>query len=158
MFSHRESRSLVHNLRLASLLSFVAGTVNACGFLSLGYLTTNVTGHFAAFGITFLSDSYKFALTALAFVMAFFFGAFFSSLLMEIRAKADGKLVGILPVTIESFILIWIAFLPEEVFDKNTIGISMLLLFVMGMQNAVVTGISHSIVRTTHLTGLFTDL
>jgi uncharacterized membrane protein YoaK (UPF0700 family) len=32
------------------------------------------------------------------------------------------------------------------------------MLFAMGMQNAMVTKISQSIVRTTHLTGLFTDL
>src|SRR5690606_32661798 len=33
-----------------------------------------------------------------------------------------------------------------------------LLLFVMGLQNSFVTKISNAIVRTTHLTGLFTDL
>jgi uncharacterized membrane protein YoaK (UPF0700 family) len=32
------------------------------------------------------------------------------------------------------------------------------LLFAMGIQNALVTKISQSTVRTTHLTGLFTDL
>lgn len=33
-----------------------------------------------------------------------------------------------------------------------------LLLFAMGLQNSLVTKISNAIVRTTHLTGLFTDL
>jgi uncharacterized membrane protein YoaK (UPF0700 family) len=33
-----------------------------------------------------------------------------------------------------------------------------LLLFAMGLQNAMVTKISKAVVRTTHLTGLFTDL
>jgi uncharacterized membrane protein YoaK (UPF0700 family) len=32
------------------------------------------------------------------------------------------------------------------------------MLFAMGIQNSLVTNISKSIVRTTHLTGLFTDL
>ena len=32
------------------------------------------------------------------------------------------------------------------------------MLFAMGIQNAMVTKISQSTVRTTHLTGLFTDL
>jgi uncharacterized membrane protein YoaK (UPF0700 family) len=32
------------------------------------------------------------------------------------------------------------------------------LLFSMGLQNALVTRVSQSVVRTTHLTGLFTDL
>lgn len=36
--------------------------------------------------------------------------------------------------------------------------IAILLLFSMGLQNSLVTKISNSLVRTTHLTGLFTDL
>ena len=34
----------------------------------------------------------------------------------------------------------------------------MLLAFIMGLQNAVITKISHSEIRTTHVTGLITDL
>jgi uncharacterized membrane protein YoaK (UPF0700 family) len=48
MFSHTgKNRTLKHNLKIASLLSFVAGIVNVAGFLSVQRLTTNVTGHFA---------------------------------------------------------------------------------------------------------------
>jgi uncharacterized membrane protein YoaK (UPF0700 family) len=36
--------------------------------------------------------------------------------------------------------------------------LAFLLLFSMGLQNSLVTKISNSTVRTTHLTGLFTDL
>jgi uncharacterized membrane protein YoaK (UPF0700 family) len=33
-----------------------------------------------------------------------------------------------------------------------------LLCFIMGLQNAVVTKLSHGVIRTTHLTGIVTDL
>ena len=36
--------------------------------------------------------------------------------------------------------------------------IAFTLLFAMGLQNSLVTRISDAVVRTTHLTGLFTDL
>jgi uncharacterized membrane protein YoaK (UPF0700 family) len=50
MFRHKgKTRTLTHNLRIASLLSFVAGVVNVAGFLAVQKLTTNVTGHFAFF-------------------------------------------------------------------------------------------------------------
>ena len=50
MFRHQgKTRTLIHNLRIASLLSFVAGIVNVAGFLAVQKLTTNVTGHFAFF-------------------------------------------------------------------------------------------------------------
>ena len=48
MFRHKgKTRTIKHNLRIASLLSFVAGIVNVAGFLAIQRLTTNVTGHFA---------------------------------------------------------------------------------------------------------------
>ena len=50
MFRHNgKTRTLSHNLKIASLLSFVAGIVNVAGFLAVQQLTTNVTGHFAFF-------------------------------------------------------------------------------------------------------------
>ena len=46
MFRHQgKSRTLKHNLRIATVLSFVAGIVNVAGFLAFRQLTTNVTGH-----------------------------------------------------------------------------------------------------------------
>jgi uncharacterized membrane protein YoaK (UPF0700 family) len=41
---------------------------------------------------------------------------------------------------------------------KNPDLLAFSLLFAMGLQNSLVTTISNSTVRTTHLTGLFTDL
>jgi uncharacterized membrane protein YoaK (UPF0700 family) len=97
MFRHKgKSRTLEHNLKIATLLSFVAGVVNIVGFLAVQKLTTNVTGHFAFFGDNFI--------LAAPNVLAY------------------------------------------------------LLLFAMGLQNSLVTSISNATVRTTHLTGLFTDL
>lgn len=50
MFRHQgKSRTLKHNLQIATVLSFVAGIVNVTGFLAIQELTTNVTGHFAQF-------------------------------------------------------------------------------------------------------------
>jgi uncharacterized membrane protein YoaK (UPF0700 family) len=50
MFRHQgKTRTLSHNLKIASLLSFVAGLVNVVGFFAVKRLTTNVTGHFAFF-------------------------------------------------------------------------------------------------------------
>lgn len=47
MFTHKgKTRTLKHNLNIASLLSFVAGIVNVAGFLSVQRMTTNVTEHF----------------------------------------------------------------------------------------------------------------
>ncbi|MGC1244182.1 MAG: hypothetical protein WA874_21505 [Chryseosolibacter sp.] len=57
MFRQGKPRSVRHNLRLASILSFVAGIVNINGVLSMNILTTNVTGHFAFFSREFVEGS-----------------------------------------------------------------------------------------------------
>ena len=58
---------------------------------------------------------------------------------------------------IESLLLILVATLGGmSLISPN--WIACLLLFAMGLQNSFVTKISNAVVRTTHLTGLFTDL
>lgn len=59
---------------------------------------------------------------------------------------------------IEVFILMIVAILGDYIKIDYPDIIACSLLFAMGLQNSYVTKISNAIVRTTHLTGLFTDL
>ena len=64
MFRHQgKNRTFIHNLRLATLLSFVAGIVNVTGVLAIKTLTTNVTGHFAYFAEEVMKHNYTAAIT-----------------------------------------------------------------------------------------------
>lgn len=159
MFRHiGTSRTLIHNIRLASLLSFVAGIVNVSGFFAVQKLTTNVTGHFAFFADEVFKKDYSGALVYMFYILSFLFGAFVSNLLVELIAKKNIRFVYIAPVTLEIIILISVGILAHSIIIKNADTIACCLLFAMGLQNALVTSISNSVVRTTHLTGLFTDL
>lgn len=159
MFRHQgKSRTLKHNLRIATVLSFVAGIVNVVGFLAFKQLTTNVTGHFALF----IRDVANFELWVgtiyFLYIFSFLFGSFFSSFLIE-KFKENKKLnVFVLPTLIESFILIVVPIIGHQLGHNYSYLIVCLLLFAMGIQNSFVTKISNAVVRTTHLTGLFTDL
>lgn len=159
MFRHQgKTRTLKHNLKIASLLSFVAGVVNVAGFLSVKRLTTNVTGHFAffvdeVFKLHFL-ESFIFFL----YILFFFLGSFVSSFLIEIITRKNNRYVFVIPTIIESVILFSIALAGTTLIPKNPEIIAFSLLFAMGLQNSLVTRISDATVRTTHLTGLFTDL
>jgi uncharacterized membrane protein YoaK (UPF0700 family) len=159
MFRHQgKSRTLKHNLRIATVLSFVAGIVNVSGFLSFRQFTTNVTGHFALF----MNDVADFAFwkgtVYFLYIFSFLFGSFVSSFLIE-KYKENKKLnIFIIPTIIESVILISIGVVSNFIEIEYANLIVCLLLFAMGLQNSFVTKISHAVVRTTHLTGLFTDL
>ena len=161
MFRHQgKNRTFIHNLQLAAILSFVAGIVNITGVLSLQTLTTNVTGHFAFFAEEVMKRDYAAALTFLFLILFFLFGAFMSNFLAELIYKKRANLSHVIPISLEMIILFSVGYFGSESQLSSLEGkwIAFSMLFAMGMQNAMVTKISQSIVRTTHLTGLFTDL
>jgi len=83
MFRHSgKTRTLTHNLRIASLLSFVAGVVNVAGFLAVQKLTTNVTGHFAFFVDEVFKLNFWEGVIYFLYIFFFFLGSFFSNILV----------------------------------------------------------------------------
>lgn len=159
MFIHQgKERTLDHNKKIASLLSFVAGIVNVTGFISVQRLTTNVTGHFAFFVDEVFKLHFRESFIYFLYILFFFLGSFVSSMLVETLSRKKSRIVYIIPAVIESVILFSVAFAVHTVITNNADIISCSLLFAMGLQNSMVTQISDAMVRTTHLTGLFTDL
>lgn len=159
MFRHQgKYRTIKHNLRIATVLSFVAGLVNVTGFLSIQQLTTNVTGHFALFINDLANFEFWKGTIYFLFILSFLVGSFTSSFLIELFRQNKKLNIFVLPTMIECFILVAIALLSDFQVVISPSIIACLLLFAMGLQNSYVTKISNAIVRTTHLTGLFTDL
>ena len=158
MFRHKgKSRTFKHNARLAALLSFIAGLVNISGVLHVKTLTTNVTGHFAFFAEELVLKHYTVAVLFLLYILAFLAGSFFSSLLTEFFIWKGKKAPHTTSIVVEICLLVAVG-LTGFASGINLDGIAFILLFAMGMQNSLVTLISNARVRTTHLTGLFTDL
>jgi len=161
MFRHKgKGRTYSHNLKLASILSCVAGLVNITGVLAASTLTTNVTGHFAYFSEQLFVRNYKMAFIYLLYILFFLLGALVSGVIMEWASKHKSHTSYIIPLSVEIVIMLVVGFSPELLSDCSSVPliISSALLFAMGLQNALVTRVSQSVVRTTHLTGLFTDL
>lgn len=159
MFRHQgKTRTLKHNLRIATVLSFVAGIVNVTGFLTIQQLTTNVTGHFALFIFDFENFKFLTAAVYLIFILSFLFGSFTSGLLIEKYKESKRLNVFVLPTILEVFILLAVTVFYNITGINYPAVIACSLLFAMGLQNSFVTKISNAVVRTTHLTGLFTDL
>ena len=90
MFRHQgKTRTFIHNLRIASLLSFVAGIVNVAGYFSVQRLTTNVTGHFAFFVDEVFKLNFWQGLVYFLYIFFFFLGSFVSSFLVETMSRKD---------------------------------------------------------------------
>ena len=161
MFRHKgKARTFSHNFRLAAFLSFIAGVVNICGVLALGVLTTNVTGHFAYFAEGVVKNHNFSGVYFLFYILSFLFGSFIASLLTEYFTHKDSHTPHNAAMFLEILLLLILG-VYGDTFVRDGINIPLLacvLLFAMGLQNSLVSKISNSAVRTTHLTGLFTDL
>ncbi len=154
-----QKRSFAHDLRIAVLLCLNAGFINAAGFIAFSVLTTNVTGHAALLAVDIARGNIRSARMVALWLLLFLAGAFFSSLYIA-KAGRDKRYAYTVPIIFIIGILLFVSLfgegynhtLPETEYFAGS------LLFAMGMQNAMVSVISGSVVRTTHLTGMFTDL
>ncbi|MEO6883462.1 MAG: YoaK family protein [Bacteroidia bacterium] len=159
MFRHKgNKRTLKDNLHLAAMLSFVAGMVDVLSLLTIKTLTTNVTGHFAHFSENISLNDYYTGFIFLIWILSFLVGAFFSNTIVELLGRKKKNPYSIV-LYIEAFLLFLVGYWCTQInpFSYKNI-LACILLFSMGMQNSMVTKVSNAIVRTTHVTGLFTDL
>ena len=154
-----QKRSFGHNLRLAILLCLNAGFINGAGFLAFKVLTTNVTGHAALLAVNLAEIHFRQAGIVALWLLLFLTGAFTSGICIEIVGR-EKPTAYLLPIGVIIFILTAVI-IGGHTYNGSlhqTAYFAGSLLFAMGMQNALVSVISGSVVRTTHLTGMFTDL
>ncbi|MGF7080232.1 YoaK family protein [Mucilaginibacter sp. UYCu711] len=89
----------------------------------------------------------------------FLAGAFISGLIVS-KIGRNQRFSYAIPLIIEMVILLGVATLGFK-YDNSLVGKEIFagsLLFAMGLQNSLVSLVSGSVVRATHLTGTFTDL
>ena len=152
------ARLRFERLVLAMLLPLVAGIVNAVGFLELGSFTSHMTGNTTKIGDDLANHDWEAASDALAMLGAFCFGALFSTLSVE-RAQRRDKARFFQPLLWELAALsVFAVERDNHPLSWQPFWIKELLCFAMGLQNALVTTMSDAVIRTTHLTGLLTDL
>lgn len=147
---------MTERMVLAVALPAVAGAVNASGFLAVGAYTSHVTGHVARMGDALAEGRYGLAAASLSLVGAFLAGAVAASALVE-RAKKQWRALYAVPLLLEASLLATFALWVGDT-SKNELETVSLLCAAMGLQNALVTRLSGAVIRTTHLTGIVTDI
>lgn len=153
------SRTATIDIGLAALLSFVAGAVNTAGFHAFGYFLSNMTGNVSAFSDQIALGATTLAATFCAIVVLFVAGAFAASLVIEGGRHRRNAGIYACCILIEGCLLACVGvaaiLLPQA---QTGLGIVLALSFLMGLQNATTTRISNARVRTTHISGMATDI
>lgn len=160
----RRAHSLIVQSRLAITLAWVAGYVNTSAVLTCGVVTSHMTGHASALGRDVAQRDWADAALMATLIGAFFLGALVSGFALEIGRNRGWASIYVLPAAIELGLLIAFA-VGIRVYGGTAPGtgsglwwLTTVAAAAMGVQNATITRISSGVVRTTHLTGVVTDL
>lgn len=135
------------------VLAGVAGLINAIGLLGLQHPISHVTGNASLFATSFERGDYTELRVTGLLVLMFFLGAVIGGFVVQQSTARLGRRYGA-ALAIESALLFAAAF-----YLMRNYGAGMYFAAVAcGLQNAMVTSYSGAIVRTTHMTGVTTDI
>jgi uncharacterized membrane protein YoaK (UPF0700 family) len=154
-------RSIQANRQLGFALAFVAGAINAGGFLAVRQYTSHVTGMVSALADNLALGEFALVVDAAVGVLAFLFGAMACALLVNFARRRRMASEYALPLMLEAALILLFGLMGARLatFEGLLLPFTIVLLcFVMGLQNALVTKLSGGVVRTTHQTGTVTDL
>jgi len=151
--------------KLAISLGWVGGFTNIVALLSCQATVSHMTGTTTWFGEALAGGEFARAAFVGFVLVTFFMGACLSAVMTEGARRRGVRSKYILPMLTEAVLLVLFA-LGDELFVAKRFapggGIVWWLAgtasAAMGLQNATITRISGNVVRTTHLTGVITDL
>jgi len=142
-------------------LKDVAGATNAGGLLAVGQYTSHMTGIVSAMADHLVLGDANLVLIALASLSSFLAGAMTTAVLVNWGMRHRLHSAYSLPLLLEAGALLLFGLLGASLNLATALLVPvtvLLLCFLMGVQNAVISKISRAEIRTTHVTGLVTDL
>lgn len=154
-------RTSQNNIRLGATLCFVAGATNAGGFLAVGEYTSHMSGIVSSVADNLVLGQVALALAGLLSLGSFISGAMTTAWMVNWGLRRNLQSAYGRPLLLEAALLLLFGLFGAGInfFADLFVPLTVLILcFIMGLQNAVITKISHAEIRTTHVTGLVTDL
>ncbi|MEO8364948.1 MAG: YoaK family protein [Pseudoxanthomonas sp.] len=138
----------------AVVLAAVAGMVNVIGFLGFEHqAVSHLTGTTSLLGAALADGDRRAILHLWGLLIAFCLGAMISGMIIQDSTLKLGRRYGLVLV-LEALLLL----AATPLFKQQLIWGALLAAMACGLQNAMVTTYSGAVVRTTHLSGMFTDL
>lgn len=136
------------------VLAFIAGSINAVGFMGFRHQPiSHLTGTTTELGVALAEGRHAETLHWLLAIAAFLLGAVVSGFIVKQDVLQLGRRYGFV-LMLESLLLF--AAVPL-LHGRHDLGLYVAAM-ACGLQNAMVSTFSGAIFRTTHVTGIFTDL
>ena len=149
------------NVELGAVLCFVAGAINAGGFLAVDMYTSHMSGVVSSMADNAVLGQWLAVWIGLWSLLAFVGGAMTTALMVRWALRRNLRSAYSRPLLVEAVLLLVFGLFGAAI-DARSVALVpyavVLLCFIMGLQNALITKRSNAEIRTTHITGLVTDL
>ncbi|MDO5683044.1 MAG: YoaK family protein [Propionibacteriaceae bacterium] len=152
-------RTAKRNFHLANLLALHAGVLNSVGFVATATYTSHMTGITAIVADHLVFGDFRMVGIGVLALVSFIAGAMSCALIFNwsrrrgLRSRYSAVLV--LECTL---VLAFGAIADRVTWDHRVWLFIPVLCYTMGLQNAIVTKASDAQIRTTHVTGMVTDI
>ena len=156
-----QHRTASTNRLLGGILAFNAGAINAGGFLVVHMYTSHMTGFASMLADNLVLGNMTLVLGALGTVLAFTTGAAVTAVMVNWARQRHVRSEYALPLLAEALLLLVFGLMGATLNRQTPFAVPLTVLvlaFTMGLQNALVSKISSSQIRTTHMTGIITDI
>ncbi len=156
-----QHRTASINRLLGGVLAFNAGAINAGGFLVVHMYTSHMTGFASMLADNLVLGNMRLVLGATGALLAFTFGAAFTAIQVNWARQHGLRSEYALPLLVEALLLLVFGLMGATLNRQTPFAVPLTVLvlsFTMGLQNALVSKISSSQIRTTHMTGIVTDI
>ena len=154
-------RSIRADIHLGLSLAFIAGAVNAGCFVAINQYTSHMTGIVSSIADGLVLGDITFALSGFGSLLCFIAGATCTEFMVNWARARQLQSEYALPLILEGILLMLFGIFGRRLHEHMGLFISitvMKLCFAMGIQNAIITRISNAVIRTTHITGIVTDI
>lgn len=169
MFSGKENLSTYspRNMAIWFSLAFQAGTINIGGYLACHRFVTHTTGFATLFGAEIAKGNIRTALGMFTVPLFFLTGSMIAGIFVDRRInqglRPHYSIVMFLMAINMLFVLLLginnnFGIFGSELLLEQDYYLLALLCLTSGLQNGTITVASSAVVRTTHLTGITTDL
>jgi len=165
VFNHANYNKM--NLSIWFLMAFQAGAINAGGFIACHRFVSHTTGFATHFGAEFAMGRIFDAIGIVSVPLFFLFGTMLSAYFVDHRISLSKKPQYSLLIWMMFALMLlaalggnlgWYGKFGDPLAIEPDYPLLAILTTTCGIQNAMITSASGAVIRTTHLTGITTDL